>query len=94
MTDADEVCFGCGLSPVVQVNDRKLCGNCFLLGISVSLQKTVNEAAQLEHVAGQRGTAHVQELRSTLQVAIDEIQRLRDRLETLIQENAKLRDRE
>lgn len=93
MAQTEELCFGCGLAPVVQVNDRKLCGNCFLVGISVSLQSTVSHTAELETMVRSRGAdeAPIQELRSTLLTAIDEIQRLRVRLDELARENNHLR---
>ena len=86
MTSTDEVCIGCGVAPVVQVNDRKLCGNCFLLGISVSLQSTANHAEAIEEYARAAGAEQVpiHELRSTLVAAIDEIQRLRERLDEIV----------
>lgn len=94
MATAEEVCIGCGVAPVVQVNDRSLCGNCFLLGISVSLQSTVSHAAELESIVrGQKADeAPIHELRTTLLTAIDEIQRLRMRLDQLATENSRLRN--
>ena len=93
MAQTEEVCFGCGLAPVVQVNDRKLCGNCFLIGVSVSLQSTVSHTAELETMVRNRGADEtpIHELRSTLLTAIDEIQRLRVRLDDLARENNRLR---
>jgi hypothetical protein len=93
MAQTEEICFGCGLAPVVQVNDRKLCGNCFLIGISVSLQSTVSHAAELETIVRNREADEtpIDELRSTLLTAIEEIQRLRLRLDELARENSKLR---
>lgn len=93
MAQTEEICFGCGLAPVVQVNDRKLCGNCFLIGISVSLQSTVSHAAELETIVRNREADQtpIDELRSTLLTAIEEIQRLRLRLDDLARENSKLR---
>lgn len=90
MANTEGICIGCGEEPVVQVNDRKLCGNCFLLGISVSLQS----ASQPEIVSGNGGSTDLGDLRSTLLTAIDEIQRLRHRLDDLVRENARLRKRE
>lgn len=96
MAQTEEICFGCGLAPVVQVNDRKLCGNCFLIGISVSLQSTVSHAAELETIVRNREADEtpIDELRSTLLTAIEEIQRLRLRLDDLARENSKLRTTE
>ncbi|HVR44833.1 MAG TPA: hypothetical protein VMS56_15475 [Thermoanaerobaculia bacterium] len=89
MANAEEVCIGCGVAPVVQVNERKLCGNCFLLGISVSLQSTVSHSAELESVIRSHSAdeAPIHELRSTLLAAIDEIQRLRARLDEIVRDD-------
>lgn len=91
MANTEGICIGCGEEPVVQVNDRKLCGNCFLLGISVSLQSA---SGQAEVVSSNGGGSDLGDLRSTLLTAIDEIQRLRHRLDDLVRENARLRKRE
>ena len=87
MNNSDSMCIGCGVDPVIEVNDRKLCGNCFLLGISVSLQPASSEALPPHSEESYR----VRELRSSLLTAIDEIERLRSRLDELVRENASLR---
>jgi hypothetical protein len=85
MNNKESMCIGCGVDPVIEVNDRKLCGNCFLLGISVSLQP-------LETMPGPSEESYrVRELRSSLLTAIEEIERLRGRLDELVRENALLR---
>ncbi|MCA1733634.1 MAG: hypothetical protein LC732_08530 [Acidobacteria bacterium] len=87
MNNNDSMCIGCGVDPVIEVNDRKLCGNCFLLGISVSLQPPSSDAQPGPSDESYR----VRELRSSLLTAIDEIERLRSRLDELVRENASLR---
>ena len=87
MNNIDSMCIGCGIDPVIEVNDRKLCGNCFLLGISVSLQPPTSDAQPGPSDESYR----VRELRSSLLTAIDEIERLRSRLDELVRENASLR---
>lgn len=93
MAQTEDLCFGCGLAPVVLVNERNLCGNCFLIGVSVSLQSTISHTAELETIARNRGVDEtpIHELRATLLTAIDEIQRLRLRLDELSRENSQLR---
>jgi hypothetical protein len=91
MKNTDSMCIGCGVDPVIEVNDRKLCGNCFLLGISVSLQPASSE---LPPQGIPDESYRVRELRSSLLTAIDEIERLRSRLDELVRENASLRRNE
>lgn len=87
MNNSESMCIGCGVDPVIEVNDRKLCGNCFLLGISVSLQPPSSDSSS----AHSEESFRVRELRSSLLTAIDEIERLRSRLDELVRENASLR---
>lgn len=85
MDNTNETCIGCGLVPVIEVNERKLCGNCFLLGMSVSLRPQDHPGTP---------SPHLEDLQSTLISAIDEIKRLRDQVEALASENAQLRNDE
>lgn len=91
MDNRESSCIGCGLDPVIEVNDRKLCGNCFLLGISVSLQPANSAPAERAPDRLSGDPSHMRELRSSLLTAIDEIERLRHRLDELVRENATLR---
>jgi hypothetical protein len=88
MNNTDSMCIGCGVDPVIEVNDRKLCGNCFLLGISVSLKPASSEPPPRQ---GSDESYRIRELRASLLTAIEEIERLRGRLDELVRENASLR---